>query len=156
MDFCLTHSGLSRSEAYFDVVQALSGYTPRKTLCVPYYPADALSALAVTHTYSVPLCTYIMDDHNVASQGIPNELMAELLENSTLRLAISPELRDTYELKYGLKFWLLPPVVPSGLLRLAPDRPDKKRLEAKRGILVGNIWSRNSLQALRATVRIRA
>ena len=153
VDICLTHSGLSRSEAYFNVVQALSGNTPRRVLCVPYYPDDALSALAVTQTYGVPLCTYIMDDNNVASQGIPNDLMAELLENSTLRLAISPELRDAYELKYRLKFWLLPPVVPSGLLSLAPNRPDKKLLEAKRGILVGNIWSRNSLQALRTTMR---
>ena len=71
----------------------------------------ALSALAVRQTYGVPLCTYIMDDNNVASRGIPDDLMAELLENSALRLAISPELREAYEEKYGLKFWLLPPVV---------------------------------------------
>ena len=153
VDVCLTHSGLSRTEAYFNVVESLSGYTPRRALCVPYYPDDALSALAITHTRGVPLCTYIMDDHNLASQGISNGLMTELLENSTLRLAISPELRDAYELKYGLKFCLLPPVVPSSLLSLAPSRPDKKLLDSKRGILIGNIWSRNWLQALRTAVR---
>jgi FkbM family methyltransferase len=153
VDICLTHAGLSRSEAYFNVAHSLSGYAPRRAICVPYYSDDALSALAVAQTYGVPLCTYVMDDNNVAGHGIPDDLMAELLRNSTLRLAISPELRDTYELKYGLKFWLLPPVVPLELLSLAPNRPDRKLLEEKRGILVGTVWSRRWLQALRTTVR---
>ena len=94
-----------------------------------------------------------MDDNNVASQGLSDDLMAELLENSALRLAISPELRDAYEDKYRLKFWLLPPVVASEALSLTADEPKKELRDAKRGILVGNIWSRNWLSALRTTVR---
>ena len=153
LNVCLTHSGLSRSEAFFNVAQSLSGHTPRRALCVPFHSDDALSALAVRQTYGVPLCTYIMDDNNVASQGLPDDLMAELLENSALRLAISPELRDAYEDKYRLKFWLLPPVVASEALSLTADEPKKELRDAKRGILVGNIWSRNWLSALRTTVR---
>jgi FkbM family methyltransferase len=151
LNVCLTHS--ARSEAYFNVAQSLSGHTPRRALCVPFYPDDALSALAVRQTYGVPLCTYIMDDNNVASHGIPDDLMTELLENSALRLAISPELRDAYENKYRLKFWLLPPVVAPEALSVTPTDPEEGLCVARRGIMVGNIWSRNWLQALRATVR---
>ena len=77
--------------------QSLSGRTPQRALCVPFFSDDALSALAVRQTYGVPLCTYIMDDNNVASRGISDDLMTELLENSALRLAISSELREAYE-----------------------------------------------------------
>ena len=153
LNVCLTHSGLSRSEAFSNVVQSLSGQTPRRALCVPFYSDDALSALAVRQTYGVPLCTYIMDDNNVASRGIPDDLMAELLENSALRLAISPELREAYEEKYRLKFWLLPPVVAPEAIAVTANDPKRELRDAKRGILIGNIWSRNWLSALRATVR---
>ena len=153
LNVCLRHSGLPRSEAYFNVAESLAGQTPRRSLCVPFYPDDALSALAVRQTYGVPLCTYIMDDNNVASRGIPDDLMAELLENSALRLAISPELREAYEEKYGLKFWLLPPVVAPEAISVTANDPKRELGDAKRGILIGNIWSRNWLSALRATVR---
>jgi hypothetical protein len=153
LNVCLTHSGLSRSEAFFNVAQSLAGQTPRSSLCVPFYPDDALSALAVRQTYGVPLCTYIMDDNNVASRGIPDDLMAELLENSALRLAISPELREAYEEKYGLKFWLLPPVVAPEAISATASDPKRELGDAKRGILIGNIWSRNWLSALRAALR---
>jgi FkbM family methyltransferase len=153
LNVCLTHSGLSRSEAFFNVAQSLFGRSPRRALCVPFYSDDALSALAVRQTYGVPLCTYIMDDDNVASQGLPDDLMAELLKNSALRLAISPELRDAYEDKYGLKFWLLPPVVAPEAISVTANDPKRELGDTKRGILIGNIWSRNWLSALRATVR---
>ena len=118
-----------------------------------FIPDDALSALAVRQTYGVPLCTYIMDDNNVASRGIPDDLMAELLENSALRLAISPELREAYEEKYRLKFWLLPPVVAPEAISVTANDPKRELGDAKRGILIGNIWSRTWLSALRATMR---
>ena len=36
---CLSrHSGLPRSEAYFNVAESLAGQTPRRSLCVPFYP----------------------------------------------------------------------------------------------------------------------
>ncbi|HVQ64960.1 MAG TPA: beta-1,6-galactofuranosyltransferase, partial [Terriglobia bacterium] len=153
VNVCLTHSGLSRSEAYSNVVQSLSGRTPQRALCVPFFSDDALSALAVRQTYGVPLCTYIMDDNNVASRGISDDLMAELLENSALRLAISPELREAYEEKYRLKFWLLPPVVAPEAIAATANDPKREFRDAKRGILIGNIWSRTWLSALRATMR---
>ncbi|HVJ58148.1 MAG TPA: FkbM family methyltransferase [Terrimicrobiaceae bacterium] len=153
VNVCLTHSGLSRSEAYSNVVQSLSGRTPQRALCVPFFSDDALSALAVRQTYGVPLCTYIMDDNNVASRGISDDLMTELLENSTLRLAISSELREAYEEKYHLKFWLLPPVVDPKAIAATANDPKREFRDAKRGILIGNIWSRTWLSALRATMR---
>jgi FkbM family methyltransferase len=152
LNLCLDHSGLTRSEAYLNVARSLSDHTPRRTLCVPYYPDDVLSALAIRRIFGAPLCSYIMDDNNVAAEGIPDGLMRELLENSALRLAISPELRDAYESKYRLKFWVLPPVVAPGAIASAANCPTSELAEEKRGILIGNIWSRNWLSALRTTV----
>lgn len=37
--------------------------------------------------------------------------MRELLEKASLRLVIGPEMRDAYEEKYDMPFWVMPPVV---------------------------------------------
>jgi hypothetical protein len=42
----------------------LGGHDVKRILCVPYYPDDALSAIATAKLTSAPLVTYIMDDQN--------------------------------------------------------------------------------------------
>jgi len=122
-------------------------------LCVPYFPDDALNAIALKESFGAPLCTYLMDDQNLCANGIPDAVMAELLAKSTLRLAISPELSAGYELKYGHKMWLMPPLVPTRFIPLCLNKLPEAALEAKSGIIVGNIWGQRWIELLRETVR---
>jgi hypothetical protein len=73
----------------------------------------------------------------VAVEGIPDEMMSELLRRSSLRLATHPELRYAYERKYGYKFWLLPAVVPDQLI-LREGEPEP--VASARPVLVGSFW----------------
>ncbi len=150
---CLSHAGLTRAEAFLNILQGLNATTAKRALCVPYYPDDVLSAIAIKEIYGIPLCTYIMDDQNVYSDGISDQLMQELLVKSSLRLAISPEIRDVYESKYKLKFWLLPAVVNRSCFQTTSGLPNSQEFEAKTGILIGNIWSNQWFNLLRETVQ---
>jgi FkbM family methyltransferase len=69
-----------------------------------------------------------------------------------MRLAISPELRRAYEQQYGLKFWLLPPMVAKELVKIH-NPLDGEAKRDNQGILVGNIWSQKYLDIFRETVR---
>jgi hypothetical protein len=122
-------------------------------LCVPYHPDELISALALKELFGVPLCIYVMDDNNVYAHGIPDELMREALTASALRLAISPEMREEYERKYGLKFWVLPPVVRGDAVQTTPEMPGGRHFETRTAVMVGSIWSRQWLQQFRQTVR---
>ncbi|MBZ5604026.1 MAG: hypothetical protein LAO79_17130, partial [Acidobacteriia bacterium] len=73
--------------------------------------------------------------------------IAELLEKSALRLAISPELAHAYERKYQTKMWLMPPVVPH---RFIPPYANYGR--GADPVIVGNIWGRRWVELLRRTV----
>ncbi len=147
------HEGLSRQESFARVAFALNGSTVRRVLCVPFHPDELLTAIALKELFNVPLCTYVMDDNNVFSCGIPDELMREALTKSNLRLAISPEMRDAYEEKFGLKFWVLPPVVaPEAVQRTAETCPAEP-LQARKGVLVGSLWSPRWLERLRRVVK---
>ena len=155
VSFVCSCSGLSRAEVFLKVLQELSGARINRILCIPYFPEDVLVALAIKEIFGVKLCTYIMDDQNVHVQGIPDSLMCELLEKSSLLLAISPEVRDAYEQKYDHKFWLLPGIVPQKLLQpVVCDRSQYDEFtQSKRGILVGNIWTQRWLDDLCKTIR---
>ncbi|MCW5977784.1 MAG: hypothetical protein KIT09_06885 [Bryobacteraceae bacterium] len=146
----ISHCGAARSEQFRNVLGAMQGHGVARILCVPYYPDDARTAIALREIYNAPLCAYIMDDQNVAVQEIPDELMRELLEQSRLRLAVSPELASAYEDKYGLKIGLMPPVAPDRLILREPAQPPD--LSAP-GVIVGNIWGRLWLSLLRETLR---
>ncbi len=146
------HEGLSRPQSFARVLYALNGNTVRRVLCVPFKPDELITALALREVFGVPLCTYVMDDNNVFSRGIPDALMSEALHKSELRLAISPEMRDAYEAKYNLKFFVLPPVVSSTSVQTTPHIPSGEKVRERTGVLVGNIWSRNWLEQLRRTV----
>ncbi len=143
----------SRRAVYSGVLGATHGGGLRRVLCIPFYPDDARTAVAIKDIHGVPLCTYLMDDQNVCVRGIPDDLMRELLAKSDLRLAISPELRTAYEAKFGLPFWFLPPVVASEFIRSEPAVLPRAVLDARRGVIVGNIWGQRWLELLRETVR---
>ena len=149
----LSHEGLSRPESFARMLTALSGTTIRRILCVPYHPDELVSALALKELFGVPLCTYVMDDNNIFRQGIRDELMREVLGKSDLRLAISPELRDAYEKKYGVKFWMLPPVVAPDAVQTEPVEPDCAQLNRRVAVMIGSLWSTQWLQQLRQTVK---
>jgi len=148
----IEHGGADRPRVFENVLGALGGHTVARILAVPYYADDARNAVALQAISGAPMCTYLMDDQNLWEAGIPDAWMAELLEASRLRLAISRELAAGYEAKYGLKFWWMPPVVePDRILR----RLELPPLEAETpwGVIVGNIWGRHWLERLRGAVR---
>ena len=89
-----------------------------------------------------------MDDQNVCVNNIPDELMKEFLGKCDVRFATHPELRDAYENKYGLKFWLLPAVVPDALITSAIATPTPEKCQQRTGILIGSIWSRQWFNSL--------
>ena len=149
---CFGHEGLSRAESFSRVLYALNGCTVQRVLCVPYQPDELITAIVLKELFGIPLCLFVMDDNNIYSRGIPDELMREALEKSSLRLAISPELRDAYEQKYNLKFWLVPPVVDDRVVRRSPQVPNGNQLKQRIGILVGSLWSRVWLEQLRRAV----
>ncbi len=148
----LSYCNPARPEVFRRVIEAFEGRKVRRIVCIPFYADDVLSAIAVKEIFGVPLCSYVMDDQNVYSSGIPDHLMRELLGKSTLRLAISAELRAAYERKYGHKFWLLPPVVLSHLIEAKPEQPNGL-FPRNRGIIVGNIWGQRWLELLRKTIK---
>jgi hypothetical protein len=130
------------------VRRLLAGVPVRRVLAVPFRPDDARTALALQGLYGAPLCTWVMDDRNVEVAGIPDALLGELLARSALRLAISPELRDAYQRKFGLPFAFVPPLVDPALLLRRPEVPAREVLEGRRGVMIGNVWGPGWLSRL--------
>ncbi|HUO06462.1 MAG TPA: hypothetical protein VMU16_14785 [Candidatus Binataceae bacterium] len=128
----------------------LAGTRVRRILSLPYLPADCIVSLAVKEMSGAPLCTYIMDDKNVCAEGISDALMEETLAKSDLRLVISPEMREAYEKKYRMKFWVMPPLVPEEIIRRTPVHPPKEA-DPRRGVLLGNIWGQRWLEMIQET-----
>jgi hypothetical protein len=123
---CIPHGGASRDLVMWNVLDALGGATVRRVLAVPYFADDARNAIALKEAFGVPLCTFLMDDQNLCSDGIPDAVMAELLKKSSFRLAISPEMCVAYEAKYGCKIWFMPPLAPTRLiLRQLNELPEQ-------------------------------
>jgi len=150
---CLGHQGLTRAESFARILHALNGSTVKRIVCVPFLPDELVTAIALKELFDAPLCTYVMDDNNIYSHGIADALMAEALRKSSLRLAISPEMREAYEKKYGLNFWVVPPVVNPAVVQTTPQIPNSRRLESRTGVLVGSLWSQRWLDRLRETVQ---
>ena len=150
---CLSQDGLGRSESFAHVLSILNGSTIKRVLCVPFLPDELITAVILKELFNAPLAVFLMDDNNIHAGGIPDELMREALEKATLRLAISPELRDAYEQKYNLKFWVLPPVVDERALQRTSSSTVASAVEGQVGALIGSLWSRNWLEQLRKTIR---
>jgi hypothetical protein len=148
---------LPQPESESDLVEhnvrsLLEGHEVKVIFCVPFFPDDALSAIAAQQLTRAPLVTYIMDDQNLFAQGIADPLMKQLLERSSMRFAISETLRAGYEQKFGYPLWIIPPVncerffAPPGLR--APNN------QPPRGVMIGNVWSREILQQFRELVKV--
>lgn len=153
ISFCLPKKGITRLQAYEIVSKVLQGCSIKQIFCVPYYVDDLYLAIAVKDLYDVPLVTYIMDDQNISVNNIPDRLMREFLNKCSFRLATHPELRDAYENKYGLKFWLLPAVVPHAYVNTVTTFPDAQNIKTQRGALLGSIWSPKWFEMLSDTVK---
>jgi hypothetical protein len=152
VDLCLPLAQSARAEISSWLRWYVAGTTVRRILCLPYTPAEANVALTAQEMLGVPLCTYIMDDKNVCANGISDQLMHELLAKSRLRLVISPEMRDAYEKKYRMRFWVMPPVATMTIAQKTPARP-RDGINRKRGVLLGNIWGQRWLDMLREVFR---
>ncbi|MBW4653254.1 MAG: glycosyltransferase [Kaiparowitsia implicata GSE-PSE-MK54-09C] len=144
---------LAKSEICALLLRVLNGSTLRRILCIPYLIEDVKLAIALSDVFDVPLCTYLMDDHNIYSSIIPDDLMQELLQKSDLRLAISPEMRAAYQAKFNCPIWFAPPTLPTAFIRATPHSVDPHYLAEKTGVLIGNVWGAAWLKALRTTLR---
>jgi hypothetical protein len=147
----LDHGAATRPEVYARVLAMLDGVGVARVLACPYFPDDARTAVAIADLHGAPMCAWLMDDQNVVEHGIPDEVMRELLERSRVRFAISSEMRDAYEAKYGLAFGVLPPTVSPHLVQETPL--ELPTLRAERGAIVGNVWGQRWLDLLRRGVR---
>ena len=147
----LDHDG-SRATLLRALLAAVRGAQVARAVCIPYFAEDVTTALALKDLFGMPLCTFVMDDNNIEGDGIADGSMRELLVRSELRLAISPELRDAYEGKFGVRVWLVPPLVPPEWLLPAPA-PETGALADGAPLLFGNVWGAEWLERLRATLR---
>lgn len=144
----IAHADAARDAVFWNVLESLGGAKVQRVICIPYFPDDVRTAIALREIFNAPLCTYLMDDQNLHADGISDALMQELLDKSWLRLAISTELREAYERKFGRKMWLMPPLAPARLI------PEQVNLASSGDpVIAGNIWGRRWVELLRETVR---
>jgi len=138
-NFRLSHQGLERPQSFERVIAALGGRKIRSVVCVPYLIDELKTAIAIHDVFEAPVCAYVMDDQNVATQRIPDELMSEFLNKCSIRFATHPELCDAYQRKFGHRFYNLPAVVPH---RLVAGQPVTYTPPASgmRFALLGSIW----------------
>jgi hypothetical protein len=159
--YCISYEGLSRPERFLKVGQLIGPVRIKRILCVPFREDDVWTGIILHAMYGAPLCTYIMDDQNVAVNNINDGTLQELLQASALRLAISQEMAAAYERKYQLPFWLVPPIVSPELILnhaessplTATQQPTGEMIHPATGVLVGNIWSKSWLDQLRRMTR---
>jgi hypothetical protein len=137
----LPKTGGNRVECFRNILRLLRGRKVRQVLCVPFQVDELTASIAIHEAFGARLCAYVMDDQNVAADGIPDELMREFLQNSWLRLATHPELRSAYERKYGMPFSILPALAPDALIpgSVLPPVVDRARGRG-RGALLGSFW----------------
>ena len=148
MSYYFPQRGLSRESVFTNISYTFSEHSVDRIFCVPYYSEDLLTAIAIKEFFGVPMGTWIMDDQNVCVNNIPDNLMREFLGKCDVRFATHPELRDAYENKYSLKFWILPAVVPDYLITSAIATPSPEYYQQKKGAFIGSIWSKKWFNAL--------
>jgi FkbM family methyltransferase len=139
--------GLDRAALSRWVLQLTASYRIRRIYCVPFGEPEIHLALALRDATLAPLCLYIMDDQNAHGGVIGDAVMTEAIEKSTVRLAISSDMRDLYELKYSQRFWIAPPTI------LHREPPAIVQPKPGTAVMIGNIWGRSWLRELRRTVR---
>ena len=144
---CLPLAQSARAEITAWLKWYVGGANVRHIICFPYTPAEVMLALAAQEILQAPLCTYVMDDKNVCADGISDELMHQLFVKSKLRLVISPEMREAYQTKYHMRFWVMPPVVAEEIIQRHPVAPPPAT-NPPRCALLGNIWGQRWLEML--------
>lgn len=152
MRYRLTNHSAGWTEVLRELLDAVGSLEVRRILCVPYSIADVYLALAAREAFGAPMCTWVMDDQNIESQGLPDELLKRLFERSGLLLAISPELQRAYREKFDPRFALAPPAVSARFLLTTPVAPDAERVARCRGMIFGNIWGERWLGDLLETL----
>lgn len=139
---CIPQQGRSRAECFQRVLSVLRGRQVETVLCVPFLADELLTAIAVKESFGARMCAYVMDDQNVATNRLPDKLVREFLEKCSFRVVTHPELRYAYERKYGLKFYLLPAVVPHHLVSTQAVPPATAG-EGRCGALIGSFWDQS-------------
>ena len=120
-----------------------------RILVVPWLQQDIHNALAAKALSSGKLCLWIMD-HNPGDNlgNVSESNMRKLVNEADLLLAISPELADHYTATYGRQFYFAPPIVDRKAALTVTALQPPPPTNAKRGVLVGNIWSAMWLRQL--------
>ena len=137
-DFVLHRfSQAHRTIAQF-IAARLASFRVRRILAIAYTREDVVMALAAKALTGAPLAIWIMDDNCVLNEGIPADLMRDLVALADARFVISDAMRAVYESTFGLPFWVLPPLVARRFIRSAPS-PVPAR-DTPQGCIVGNIW----------------
>ncbi len=149
----LPKTGGHRVECFRNILRLLRGRKVRRVMCVPFQVDELTASIAIHEAFGARLCAYVMDDQNVAADGmpdaIPDELMREFLQKSSLRLATHPELRSAYERKYGMPFSVLPAVAPDALIPRSVLPPV---VDSGRGALLGSFWDQSWFDRLCAAL----
>jgi hypothetical protein len=149
----LTQRQLSKHEAVQNTKTTLAGYNVRQVYCVPFIPDDLVTAIALHDVYKAPLAAHIMDDQNISSRNIPDDLMGEFLARCSLVLVTCPELQRAYETKFGVRCWLLPSIVADHLISTFQPARESTCGAPSVGALLGSISSQRCFNRLHATVR---
>jgi hypothetical protein len=148
----ISHEDLSRPRSIEQTLRNLGDRIPKRIFCVPFLAPDLLTSLALSDVFGAPLCLYLMDDQNITTPTIPDSLMREFLERCALRLTTHSEMRQAYERKYGLKFYLLPAVVPAHLISTHISQPEPELVHEQTGALVGSVWGRGWFERLKTVI----
>jgi hypothetical protein len=150
---CLPAREKSRAESFENALSVLRGRVVRTVLCVPFLPDEFYTSIAIHECFGAKLCVYMMDDQNVATHNIPDALMREFLERCSFRVATHPELRAVYEDKYGLPFYVLPAIVPAGLIPRSLT-PCPAVVGRRVGALIGSFWDQSWYDRLCAVLAV--
>jgi hypothetical protein len=148
----LTQRGLSKRTAVQNTIRALAGCDVRQVYCVPYIPDDLVTAIAVHDVYKAPLAAHIMDDQNISTPNIADDLMEEFLTKCSLVLVTCPELQRAYETKFGVRCWFLPSLVADHLISTFQPMRESECGVRRVGALLGSISSQAYFDRLCATV----
>lgn len=143
----------SRIQVYLNVIQTLQACTLRRIFCIPYDKSEIYTAIAIKDVFNIPMGSYIMDDRNIVVNATPDDLMYEYLSKCRIRFTTHPEIRDAYQSKYKMKFWLLPAIVPHQLINNSVTEPEENHLKANHGVLVGSIWSGHWFEMLKSAIK---
>ena len=130
-----------RSQCFRNVLSILQHAKINLVLAIPFREDDVVTAIAIQSAFDIKLCTWIMDDQNIAVPNISDSLMAELLERSSIRFATHPDLKLAYERKFNRRFFNLPAVVPHQYICTDTTSSQSRNTDSSQAVLLGSFWS---------------